>query len=514
MSRRRTRSHSRVRGALSSLLLLGILAGGGTAIYKWQFADSSAAESATLSVRYRTDTPASADVAKPWLEVKNNSGKTVELSDVTLRYYFTADDASAYGSNCVQTSLGCTSLTQRIKKIDAPAGATSTADHYLEVGFTAAAGSLAPGGTSEGIGLQLYRLDREKLDQADDRSFNAEYSHYTPSKLVTAYLRGTLAWGEEPDGATPAPPAQDSPSPAAGPAVAAPRDGVLFDDFNYTGPDDPALSANGWQIRDSAGGPGVRDSWTKSGVSFPVPSSGLPSDESSSSESGETGETDREEAGAGGQGGQGGQALQLRASTDGTKGGTRQVELQSSDPVFFTGTLAARVYLTDKPTSGLDGDHISQSFFTISPDHTSTKYSELDYEYMPNGGWGAPGPRLDTTSWRNSQKGDRVTSASTKSLEGWHTMVITAVDGKATYSIDGRKLFTSGSRHFPRESMGIRFSSWFIDLPFQGERRTWDMQVDWLYYQADKAVSLEDVHKAVTGFAADGTGYVNTLPKP
>jgi hypothetical protein len=463
-----------------SLLLVGALAVGGAAFYFLYWTADT--ESSELTVRYRTDAAGAGTVAKPWLEVVNTSDRTVDLSDVTLRYYYTADDGSAYASNCVQTSLGCSHVTQKTAAADDPA---PNADHYLEIGFTQATGTLAPGKSTEGIGLQLYRVDHKKLDQANDRSFNADDTTYTPSKRVTAYLGGTLVWGEEPNGDTPSPGA-GSASPAPKPAAAppAPPKGVLFDDFNYTGPGDPALAAHGWQVRTGEGGPGIKDSWSKDGVSFPA---------------GEDGDT--------------GQALQLRAETDGTEKGTRQSEFHSTGPTVFEGTLVARVYLSDKPADGKDGDHIAQSFFTISPDHTSPKYSELDYEYLPNGGWGAFGPRLDTTSWRDSTDNDRVTSHSNTKLGGWHTMVITAMDGKTTYSLDGREVFTNGSKYSPREPMTVNFSAWFIDLPFKGSR-SWDMKVDWLYYQADRALSGKDAQKAVAGFTADGTHYLNTLPKP
>ena len=101
-------------------------------------------------MRYRTDAPATAGVAKPWLEVVNTSVKTVKLADVTLRYYYTADGDSPYGSNCVQTSLGCSHITQKTDVVGNPADG---ADHYLQIGFTSATGSLAPGRSSEGIGL-------------------------------------------------------------------------------------------------------------------------------------------------------------------------------------------------------------------------------------------------------------------------------------------------------------------------------------------------------------------------
>ncbi|WP_425245923.1 cellulose binding domain-containing protein [Streptomyces sp. NEAU-NA10] len=475
MSHRRKSSH-RARNALIFVLSLGILAAGGTVLYRWW---RSTDQAPLLTVRYRTGAPATTAVAKPWLEIINTSGKTVDLSDVTLRYYYTADGASAYGSNCVQTALGCTNVTQRTGPADDPA---PKADHYLQIGFTAQAGSLAPGKTSQGIGLQLYRVDHEKLNQADDRSFDAEDTTYTPSKLVTAYLGGALVWGEEPNGVTPPP--TPAATPSSGPAAAAPPKGVLFDDFDYTGPDDPALAANGWQVRSGEGGPGIKDTWSADGVSFPAAKDGTA-----------------------------GQTLRLRAGTDGTAPGTRQSEFHSTRPVFFTGTLVARVHFSDEPASGSDGDHVSESFFTISPDHASPKYSELDYEYMPNGGWGRLGPRLDTTSWRSSERGDRVTSTHVTKLGGWHTMVITALDGRTTYSVDGEKLFTSDRDYSPREPMSINFSTWFIDLPFKGAPRTWDMSVDWLYYQADAAVPVKDVQKAVAGLTADGTHYVDTLPK-
>ncbi|MEV0275044.1 cellulose binding domain-containing protein [Streptomyces sp. NPDC050610] len=412
--------------------------------------------------------------AKPWLEVINKSKKTVPLSDVTLRYYFTADD-SAYGVNCVQTSKGCGNVTQKLGTLS---GGDSTATHYVQVGFGAGAGDLKPGGTSEGIGLQLYRLDHKKLNQANDRSFNAKASHYAPSKLVTAYLRGALAWGDEPDGA-----AGTDKTPPSSPA--APPTGVIFDNFHYAGPDDPAFAANGWQARSDKGGPGIHDTWSTDGVTFPAESNA-----------------------------KGGQVLQLRASTDGTKKGTKQSEIQSVEPDFFTGTIAARVYFSDKPVAGLNGDHLNESFFTISPADKSNKYSELDYEYMPHGGWGAPGPRLDTTSWRSGggKPGDRTTQTQPEHLTGWHTMMITAKSGTVTYSVDGRKLFSHQGKYFPRERMGVHFSSWFIDLPFKG-RRTWDMRVNWLYYQADRTVSLTEVNKAVDGFYAAGTNHVNTVRK-
>ncbi|AUG81019.1 hypothetical protein CFP65_6363 [Kitasatospora sp. MMS16-BH015] len=270
---------------------------------------------------------------------------------------------------------------------------------------------------------------------------------------------------------------------AASPTPTGPP-GTLFDTFRYSGADDPQLAAHGWQVRTDGGTPGIKDTWSPAGASFPADSTA-----------------------------QGGRILQLRATTDGTKQGTRQTEVSTTGTAFKNGTFAARIYLGDEPASGKNGDHIVQSFSAISPDDTSANYSELDYEYMANGGWGSVGPQLDTTSWFKSDPPDRVTHALKQHLKGWHTMMVTAVNGKATYTLDGKELFTSNGKYVPRESMDVHFSDWFIDLPFTGAARNWDMKINWFYYKAGEAVSPADVQKTVDGFYAAGTDYVNTVPK-
>ncbi|MFJ8016158.1 glycoside hydrolase family 16 protein [Streptomyces sp. NPDC096339] len=260
--------------------------------------------------------------------------------------------------------------------------------------------------------------------------------------------------------------------------------GTLFDNFHYSGADDPQLAAHGWEIRTGAGGPGIQDSWNSAGAGFPADTTA-----------------------------QGGKVLQLQSSTDGTKQGTKQVEVQTTGQNLFTGTYAARVYFSDKPTSGRNGDHVVQTFFPISPSDSSANYSELDFEYLPNGGWGTTGPRLDNVSWFKADPPDRVNKTTKQRLEGWHLLMITAMDGKVVYTLDGKETFTSSGKYVPREKMDIHFSNWLIDLTSAGGMRTWDMKVNWVYHKADEAVSQADVQKTVDGFYSAGTNYVNTVPK-
>ncbi|WP_327260416.1 glycoside hydrolase family 16 protein [Streptomyces sp. NBC_01232] len=274
-----------------------------------------------------------------------------------------------------------------------------------------------------------------------------------------------------------------APAPSASPTPSGPP-GTLFDTFHYSGPDDPSLAAHGWEVRTGGGGPGIKDSWSAAGAGFPSDTTA-----------------------------QGGRVLRLQSSTDGTKQGTKQVEVQGTGKNLFTGTFAARVHFSGRPTTGNNGDHVVQTFFPISPQDDSADYSELDFEYLPNGGWGTAGPRLDNVSWHKADPPDRVSHTLKQRTEGWHVLMVTALNGKVTYSLDGKELFTSSGKYVPREKMDIHFSNWFIDTPATGGPRTWDMKVNWVYYKADEAVSQADVQKTVDGFYSSGTHYVNTVPK-
>ena len=433
-------------------------------------ATQSSSTTPQLSVRYRTGAQPSASVAQPWLQIVNASPAPIGLKDVTLRYYFKQEGSQGYAFNCIYAEVSCSHISEKIVALPT---ATADADHYLQVSFTANAGSLAPKANSGAIELQLYRPDGAAMNQTDDRSYNAaDAKAYAENKNVTAYIDTRLAWGDEPAGAT------TSASATAAQDAAA---GVVFDDFHYTGAGDPALNQHGWSVRTANGGPGVLDTWKASGVTFPVMS-----------------------------GAQGGQVLNLRASTDGTKAGTTQAEIQSDGVPFFTGTYAARIHFNDLPTSGANGDSINEDFYMISPDNA--KYSEMDAEYEPNGGWGAPGPRLDTTTWYSADNLDRITRKNMISLNGWHTLVITAAKGVVTYSLDGDVLYTTSGKYYPREPMSANFNAWFINLPFTGKRQ-WDMQVNWFYYNSKQSMSLSQVQHTVDDLYAGGTNYIDTITK-
>jgi hypothetical protein len=264
--------------------------------------------------------------------------------------------------------------------------------------------------------------------------------------------------------------------------------GVLFDDFAYSSRTDPALGANGWSIRSSQGGPGVPGTgWSASNVSFPT---------------------------ADGQ-----KVAQLRASTDGTAGGTSQSEFSLSNRRFFEGTYLARIKFQDAPTSGADGDHVNQTFYSISPlayprDPT---YSELDYtEYLPNGGWGKSTPTDWFTTWYTYVEDpwyqDSKSSSADRSIAGWHDIMATVAGGHVKYYLDGALVGDHSGKFYPRQNMSIDFNQWFIDLDgHSGGTSVWTEQVDYVLHAKKQVLSPSEAASRVSSFRSSGTTHADNV---
>ena len=439
---------------------------------------SSAAHAATApaTLQYHVGS-AGSDMVEPWFKVTNTGSSALTLSTVKIRYYFTIDAASSYQYACEWVQIGCANVTGTIGTLADP---TPTADHYLEVGFSG--GSLAPGASTGDMQLRMNAAGWSPVNQADDYSFNAAQTSYGPTQTITFSVGGTLVSGVAPGGnPTASPTPSTSPSAGAPPSSGGPSpSGVLFDDFSYTGPSDPNLASHGWAIRTGAGGPGIADTWAADTFSFPADPTA-----------------------------QGGHVMDMTASSDGTTAGTKQAEIDTTQRKFFEGTYAARIYFNDDPTTGVNGDHVNETFYAITPD--DSLYSEDDFEYLPNGGWGGPAVSMYTTTWYSADAFDRVTNDTMGSLQGWHTLVATVFGGTVTYYIDGVSVFTSTGKYYPREPMTIDFNEWFIDLPFTGAR-TWDEKVNWVYFAAGVAQSPTDVQNAVNDLYGTGTHFTDTVP--
>ncbi|MEU0068639.1 glycoside hydrolase family 16 protein [Streptomyces sp. NPDC006332] len=273
-------------------------------------------------------------------------------------------------------------------------------------------------------------------------------------------------------------------SPAAAQRVTGPQ---LFDDFNYVNYTDPSLTQHGWTLRSGQGGPGVVGAtWKPQNITFATES--------------------------------GNSIMTLRSGTNGTAAGTEQTEIHNQRK-FLYGTYAARVRFSDFPVFGPDGDHMVQTFFTISPLNypLDPDYSELDFEYLPNGGWGIPSSALLATSWEtyseNPPQEVNVSTQERASFAGWHDLVITVDSASVTYYIDGRLFATHSDPYVPESSMAIHFNHWLIDLLGVNGRkaRTYEERIDYVYFAQDQVLTPAQVQTAVDNYRATDVTFEDTV---
>ncbi|WP_306193012.1 endo-1,4-beta-xylanase [Streptomyces sp. MK5] len=149
-----------------------------------------------FKVQYKNNDTAPGDnQIKPGLQVVNTGTDPLDLSTVTLRYYFTGDGGpDTYSAWCDYAQIGCANVTRKVVAMSTP---KAGADHYLEIGFTTGAGTLAAGRSTGDIQTRFNKSDWSNFDESDDYS-RATNTAYADTTKVTAYVNGTLAVGTEP----------------------------------------------------------------------------------------------------------------------------------------------------------------------------------------------------------------------------------------------------------------------------------------------------------------------------
>ena len=184
---------------------------------------------------------------------------------------------------------------------------------------------------------------------------------------------------------------------------------------------------------------------------------------------------------------------------------------------FFEGTYATRVRFRDAPTAGPDGDQLVETFYAISPLEAplDPSYSELDWESLPNGGWGESAATLFVTSWATVQLDpwipENASNMTSGSLDGWHARDA-GLGGMVRYFLDGVLVGNHGGKDYPDVPMSINYNLWFIagGQLAGGGKRSYSEDVDWVYYRAGAVLSPQAVAAAVAKLQA----RARRLPRP
>lgn len=265
---------------------------------------------------------------------------------------------------------------------------------------------------------------------------------------------------------------------------------ILFDDFSYTTRDQ--LKKNGWIVRTADGWPGVPGAkWLETNVT-------LHKDPANAKN----------------------RILRMTSSTDGTPANTTQTQI-CHHRKYREGTYAARIRFSDTPVSGPDGDQLVQAFYAISPLKApmDLDYSESDWEYLPNGGWGENGPSLYATTWETfspepNWKKDNVFKITVAPQGGWHTLVTQVSGGKVTYFLDGKLFAEHGGEYYPEDTMSLNFNLWFIrdGLMSTKEIRKYEQDIDWAFFVAGAAWPPQQVEDAVADLRRQSIKFVDRVP--
>lgn len=154
-----------------------------------------------LALQYRSaDTADNDRQIQPQFNIRNTGKTPVSLSDLKLRYYFTAEGTGTVEAKIDWAQFGIENVQASVVQ---HAGSDKSA--YVEVGFLEAAGTIRPDTTAGNIQLRIVHSDGSAFDKTNDYSFDPAKTSYTEWDKITLYLNGELVWGIEPESSKPWP---------------------------------------------------------------------------------------------------------------------------------------------------------------------------------------------------------------------------------------------------------------------------------------------------------------------
>ncbi|WP_165760418.1 DUF4979 domain-containing protein [Niastella populi] len=135
----------------------------------------------------------------PYLKLENQGSAAIPYSELTARYWFTAENFAGINTWIDYAQIGNSKVKMKYVQLDTPrAGAYG----YIEYSFDQSTGNLAAGGNSGVIQARFANTDWANFNETDDYSY-VNNSAYASNSHITLYRNGQLVWGVEPAAVTP-----------------------------------------------------------------------------------------------------------------------------------------------------------------------------------------------------------------------------------------------------------------------------------------------------------------------
>jgi hypothetical protein len=135
------------------------------------------------------------------LQLLNAAEQNVPLSELTVRYYFTLENALRPVFECEFVPSGappfrCANIRAVVRNLDPP---RATARQVIELTFTADAGELVAGGGMTGLLQVVARTaDYDVQDQSNDYSYEMTSTPQVNDRITIHRGVGPPLWGREP----------------------------------------------------------------------------------------------------------------------------------------------------------------------------------------------------------------------------------------------------------------------------------------------------------------------------
>lgn len=154
-----------------------------------------------LSVQYQDGDNAQLtnNVIRPNVKIVNADSIGVAYSELTMRYWFTAENYTGINSWIDYAQLGNNNVQMKYVQLDQP---RNGALGYIEYSFTSP-GNLGANTNTGQIQSRFANQDSANFNEADDYSYQNSTGSYASNNHITLYRNGMLIWGTEPTAVTP-----------------------------------------------------------------------------------------------------------------------------------------------------------------------------------------------------------------------------------------------------------------------------------------------------------------------